>query len=256
MSNARNLARVIVDSSGDIAANNLDNAVPADGSITAAKLAASLDLSSKTLTYPDNSVQSADIASLAASKLTGQVPDANAPSGSVINTFQTVPRSYYAYNQAAGSSEDMTAFDLTVTPSSRANYFLIDVNLSVSMQSQGNCGIEIYENSSGSYTRIQDTSGTTYFNTNWSSIGPAANQYILMWYGQTGTLNNENQASLCGKFLVKLASTSGSSSFNFRLRYVSGETPPLYVNFQASNSTTANWSGPSLSSVTAWEIRP
>lgn len=61
MSNARNLARVIVDSSGDIAAGNLDNAVPADGSITAAKLASTLDLSSKTLSYPDASVSTSDL---------------------------------------------------------------------------------------------------------------------------------------------------------------------------------------------------
>lgn len=40
MSNARNLARLIVDASGAVNANNLGNAVPADGSITAAKLAA------------------------------------------------------------------------------------------------------------------------------------------------------------------------------------------------------------------------
>lgn len=40
MSNARNLARIIADSSGAIASANLGNAVPADGSITTAKLAA------------------------------------------------------------------------------------------------------------------------------------------------------------------------------------------------------------------------
>lgn len=39
MSKARNLARLIVDSGGAVDANNLTNAVPADGSITAAKLA-------------------------------------------------------------------------------------------------------------------------------------------------------------------------------------------------------------------------
>jgi hypothetical protein len=39
-SRARNLARVIADNNGEIAAGNLANAVPADGSITAAKLAA------------------------------------------------------------------------------------------------------------------------------------------------------------------------------------------------------------------------
>ncbi len=39
MGKARDLARVIVDSSGAIAAGNLGNAIPADGSITTAKLA-------------------------------------------------------------------------------------------------------------------------------------------------------------------------------------------------------------------------
>ena len=39
MTKARDLARVIVDSSGLIASGNLGNAVPADGSITTAKLA-------------------------------------------------------------------------------------------------------------------------------------------------------------------------------------------------------------------------
>ena len=39
MSKARNIARLVVDSSGDLDASNLGNAIPADGSITAAKLA-------------------------------------------------------------------------------------------------------------------------------------------------------------------------------------------------------------------------
>lgn len=66
------------------AARNLADLLNSSGLVEAAKLAATLDLSSKTLSYPDNSVQSADIVALAASKLSGQVPDANAPSGSVI----------------------------------------------------------------------------------------------------------------------------------------------------------------------------
>jgi len=122
MSLARNLARVIVDASGDIAAGNLDNAVPADGSITAAKLAASLDLSSKTLTYPDNSVQSADIASLAASKLSGQVPDANAPSGSVIQVVMGT-----AASQVTISTNTYTDIGLSasITPLSTSSKILV-----------------------------------------------------------------------------------------------------------------------------------
>ena len=58
MGKARDLARVIVDSSGLIAAGNLGNAVPADGSITSAKIA-------------DGAVVTADIAdnAVSASKL-------------------------------------------------------------------------------------------------------------------------------------------------------------------------------------------
>lgn len=68
MSNARNLANII--SGGfDIPSAALDNAVPADGSITAAKLASSLDLTGKTLSLPSAAVTPAD-GSIGLSKLT------------------------------------------------------------------------------------------------------------------------------------------------------------------------------------------
>jgi hypothetical protein len=51
MSNARNLANIIT-GNYDIPSGALDNAIPADGSITAAKLASSLDLTSKTVSLP------------------------------------------------------------------------------------------------------------------------------------------------------------------------------------------------------------
>lgn len=65
MSNSRNLAKLLPNASGELPTANI-----ADTAVSAAKLAATLDLSSKTLSYPDNSVQSADIAALAATKLT------------------------------------------------------------------------------------------------------------------------------------------------------------------------------------------
>jgi hypothetical protein len=131
MSNARNLARVIVDSSGDIAANNLDNAVPADGSITAAKLAASLDLSSKTLTYPDNSVQSADIASLAAAKVSGQLADSNMASGSVL---QVATATKTAKQLLSGNANTMleydTGFRVSLTPLASNTKLLLFMHIS------------------------------------------------------------------------------------------------------------------------------
>ncbi len=136
MSNARNLARVIVDSSGDIAANNLDNAVPADGSITAAKLAASLDLSSKTLTYPDNSVQSADIVSLAASKLSGQVPDANAPSGSVLQVVSVTKEDTFS-TTSTNTFVDITGLSATITPLSTSSKILVITHIGAMSNNAG-----------------------------------------------------------------------------------------------------------------------
>ncbi len=159
MSNARNLARVIVDSSGDIAAGNLDNAVPADGSITAAKLAASLDLSSKTLTYPDNSVQSADIASLAASKLSGQVPDANAPSGSVIQVVYANRDSNEVYT---GSSTAITTnFSASITPLSTSSKILIIGSLCTRADGGDTNfgGYDLYRNGSSVSNNIATWSG-------------------------------------------------------------------------------------------------
>lgn len=104
-------------------ARYLANLLNSSGQVEAAKLAATLDLSSKTLTYPDNSVQSADIASLAASKLSGQVPDANAPSGSVIQVVQST----YSTEVSIGSAGSWNDIGVTanITPISTSNKILV-----------------------------------------------------------------------------------------------------------------------------------
>lgn len=103
-------------------ARYLANLLNSSGQVEAAKLAATLDLSSKTLTYPDNSVQSADIASLAASKLSGQVPDANAPVGSVI---QVVNYTYTTQVSTSSTSFIATGMGGSITPSSASSKILV-----------------------------------------------------------------------------------------------------------------------------------
>ncbi len=98
MGKARDLARVIVDSGGLIATANLGNAVPADGSITNEK-----------------------IASVAASKLTGQVPFGNATSGSVINVTTYTNGSMIT----ASSSANLTYFSFNVTKKSSSSILLV-----------------------------------------------------------------------------------------------------------------------------------
>jgi ethanolamine utilization microcompartment shell protein EutS len=70
MSNARNLARLVVDSNGAVNASNLGNAVPADGSITAAKLAVGAAASN----IGDGSITSAKLAVGAAASNIGYTP--------------------------------------------------------------------------------------------------------------------------------------------------------------------------------------
>lgn len=79
----------------------------------------------------DTQIQSADIASLAASKLTGQVPDANAPSGSVINTWLARSESTSAFSTSSTSLQNVTALDVTLTPQSASSKFLITCYLVV-----------------------------------------------------------------------------------------------------------------------------
>jgi hypothetical protein len=71
-------------------------------------------------------IQNAAIDSLAASKLTGQVPDANAPSGSVIQVVQTVKTDGFV--TSSGSYVDITGLSVTITPSSTSSKILVVSN--------------------------------------------------------------------------------------------------------------------------------
>ena len=112
MSNARNLARVVADTSGAIAATNLANAVPADGSITTAKLAA-------------NAVTDAKIAAVAASKLSGKVPSANANSGSVLQVVQSTKTDTQTFSGMYTAWADISGLSVTITPSSASSRIVI-----------------------------------------------------------------------------------------------------------------------------------
>jgi len=71
----------------------------------------------------------ANIEAVAASKLTGQVPDANAPSGSVIQVVQATSTTTSTYSNAS-TWNDMSSFlSASITPTSSSNKILIMLNL-------------------------------------------------------------------------------------------------------------------------------
>lgn len=109
MSNARNLARVLADTSGAIAATNLANAVPADGSITTAKLAAN---------------------AVTATKVSGALAKSNMASGSVIQAISTTKTDVFSAGNGADWT-DVTGLSVTITPTSASNKILVLVSFTL-----------------------------------------------------------------------------------------------------------------------------
>ena len=73
-------------------------------------------------------VTDAKIAAMAATKLTGTVPDANAPSGSVIQVVQGVLATPVVYSAQAWGDIGLSA---TITPSNTSNKVLVIVHIQV-----------------------------------------------------------------------------------------------------------------------------
>jgi hypothetical protein len=99
-------------------------AIP-DESITAQLIAPDAVTTAKIL---DGNVTDAKIAAMAASKLTGRVPDANAPLGSVIQVVQAVKTNAFA-GSAGAQWADVPGLSATITPTSAANKILVLVDM-------------------------------------------------------------------------------------------------------------------------------
>lgn len=191
-------------------ARYLANLLNSSGQVEAAKLAASLDLSSKTLTYPDNSVQSADIASLAAAKVSGQLADSNMSPGSIIQVVQTVKSNFQSAVSNGGSWIDITDFSLSITPISNSSRIMIISR--VQMHSDGNMFLRLMRNSTPigvgdvDGIRLQASAGDGYSpddnrNQNYSinfvdspSTTSATTYKVQFWLenvGKTGVINGQ-----------------------------------------------------------------
>lgn len=187
MSNARNLARVVADASGVIAPTNLANVAPADGSITTVKLAA-------------NAVTDAKIAAVSASKLTGQVADANAPSGSVIQvvTYTTSASGGFA-TTSTGFVTWATAPQATITLSNPANKVLIIARIGMQHDGEGQISNTIYRAISGGSTvdLVPNTYGMSFHgvaaggglwkdtNVSWSDSPNTTSPVTYTWYSRS-----------------------------------------------------------------------
>lgn len=80
-------------------------------------------------------VTDAKIAAMAATKLTGVLPDANAPSGSVIQVVSTSTNG--SFSTSSQSFVDITGMSVTITPSSSSNRILITGHMQVGGSDDG-----------------------------------------------------------------------------------------------------------------------
>jgi len=126
---------------------------------------------------PNSIITNAKINDVAATKLTGTVPDANAPSGSVIQVVQAVKTD--TQSTTSSSYIDITGISVSITPISASSRILIlfDIKLGAN-------------NNEYSYTRLlRDAtsiySNSTYDNTsvNYVTGGDAEGRYSTYQHG-------------------------------------------------------------------------
>ena len=207
-----------------------------DNCVTAADLATTLDLSSNTVTLPSG---------------TG---------GKILQVVQSVQDAVYSVSWSSnGDIVSMpTDFNVSLTPVSRSNYFLIECCWYVGVKAQTNVGFAIKENSSGSAVYIKKADGSTQWkNTDTSgSHWPSGNNDVMWSYGPGySTGNDERQDITTTKFLTKLGTTSGSGSVTWSFSLWGGETSPCRFNVGGVSSTNS-YSFPCVSTTTVTELAP
>jgi hypothetical protein len=112
----------------------IDSTLIADGVITTADLA-------------NGAITDAKIAAMAASKLTGQVPRANAPSGSVLQVVSATKTDTFSRQSSVGDFGDITGLSVSITPLSTSSKILILVNVNGTSSPGQRCGIRLVRNS-------------------------------------------------------------------------------------------------------------
>lgn len=217
-------------------ARYLASLLNSSGQVEAAKLAATLDLSSKTLTYPDNSVQSADIASLAASKLSGQVPDANAPSGSVIQVVQTVKTDIFTTYST--SFVDVTGLSATITPLSATSKILVMVTLTGG-------------GASNAYGQGNILRGSTVIAQGDSSGSRTSATFFV---GSENTQSAASKMWCFGMNLLDSPNTTSATTYKIQVRSDSAAGRTLSINTPGDTATNLSYITRGVSSITLMEI--
>jgi hypothetical protein len=161
--------------------------------------------------------------------LTGSLPDANAPSGSVIQVVSATKTDTFS-TVSSGSWVDVTGLSVSITPTNSSNKILVLYDTMIGPQDTGffrivrdSTAIKQGDSAGG---RVQTTVG---------SISPGA--------------NNDKSAPASGNYLDS-PSTTSSITYKIQVRNYSGT---LVVN-RSYNDSDASYSGRGASTITVMEI--
>ena len=168
------------------------------------------------------------IAAMAATKLTGTVPDANAPSGSVIQVVSSAKTD--TQSTASTSYVDITGLSVTITPSSSSNKILIifDVKLGADDTEYG-------------YTRLVRNSTSIYSN---STYDNTSTNYVT-----SGDAEGKYSTYQNGGVFLDSPSTTSSITYTVQFRCSRGEA--VFVNRSQNFNSEARGGA---SSITVMEI--
>lgn len=173
----------------------------------------------------------ANIEAVAATKLTGTLPDANAPSGSVIQVVQTVKTD--TFSSSASSFTDITGLTATITPASASNKILVMASVVVALNSTYFLQIRLARG--GSAILQGDAAGSRI-----------RTQGMVYMYNQS----NNAQLTWPGYVVDSPASTS-SLTYSVQMMQLDGSTH--YVN-RLTRDDDANYEPRSASSLILMEI--
>lgn len=170
-------------------------------------------------------------AGISASALSGQVPDANAPSGSVIQVVSaSVTSPFSASNGGTYNYVDFTGLSVTITPTSSTSTFLLTANISAGSTNLGNTVLRFARN--GTAVGIGTGSGYNVYGFN-------------SWYevGSSGTYSN---SVMSGQFLDSPAT---ASAITYKIQFTGDYSGTMYFNRRESDTRFST-----ISTLTVMEI--
>lgn len=191
-----------------------------------------------TANIEDSAITNAKIAAMAASKLTGQVADANAPSGSVLQVVQTVKTDTYNVSNTTSYTE-ITGLNATITPISTSSKIFVLVHMGIACATDGAAR-------SAAFRLYRNGSEVT------AAKGNSAGNRIGSWF-RVSNVADANHNS--GAFASYLDSPSSTSALTYSV-YVDVENGiTFYLNQARGDLNDADAYGTrTISTVTLMEI--